>query len=111
VDNGAKIVVMSLGLHRYSPYLQDIVDYAERNGVLLVAAAGNEGNNVKYPAAYPTVLAVGGIGLSKSIIQESNYGPELDLVASWEVYSTALGGGYKSNYGTSMAAPQVAAVA
>lgn len=111
VDNGAKIVVMSLGLHRYSPYMQDIVNYAEENGVLLVAAAGNEGSDVKYPAAYPTVLAVGGIGSNRSTINESNYGPEIDLVAPWEVYTTALGGGYEVNYGTSMAAPQVAAVA
>jgi len=111
VDNGAKIVVMSLGLHRYSPYLEDVVKYAEQHGVLLVAAAGNEGNDIKYPAAYKTVLAVGGIGSNGSIVQESNYGPELDLVAPWEVYTTALDGKYQSNYGTSMAAPQVAAVA
>jgi len=111
VDNGAKIVVMSLGLHRYSPYMQDIVNYAEEHGVLLVAAAGNEGNDIKYPAAYKTVLAVGGIGSSGAIVQESNYGPELDLVAPWEVYTTALDGKYQVNYGTSMAAPQVAAVA
>jgi len=111
IDNGAKIVVMSLGLHRYTPYLQEIVDYAEQKGVLLVAAAGNEGNDIKYPAAYKTVLAVGGIGANSAIVQESNHGPELDLVAPWEVYTTALGGKYQVNYGTSMAAPQVAAVA
>ncbi len=111
VDNGAKVVVMSLGLHRYSPYLQDVVNYAEQHDVLLVAAAGNEGNDIKYPAAYKTVLAVGGIGSGGSIVQESNYGPELDLVAPWEVYTTALDGKYVANYGTSMAAPQVAAVA
>jgi len=111
VDHDAKIVVMSLGLHRYSPYLQDIVRYAEANDVLLVAAAGNEGSDVKYPAAYPTVVAVGGIGTNGAIVHESNYGPEIDLVAPWEVYTTALDGKYQTNTGTSMAAPQVAAVA
>ena len=67
VRKGAKIVVLSVGLHRQSPYMQDIVQYAENQGVLLVAAAGNDGvtngekANVKYPAAYPTVIGVGGV--------------------------------------------------
>jgi subtilisin family serine protease len=111
VDHGAKIVVLSLGLYKYSNYLQEIVDYAERKGVLLVAASGNDGQAVKYPAAYPTVLAVGGVDTQKNIEPNSNRGPELDVVAPWRVYTTALGGGYNYNEGTSMAAPQAAAVA
>lgn len=111
VDNDARIIVMSLGLRRYSPYLEDIVRYAEKNDVLLVAATGNEGSDVKYPAAFSTVVAVGGIGTGGSMIHESNYGPEIDLVAPWEVYTTAMNGKYQVNYGTSMAAPQVAAAA
>lgn len=111
VDNGAKIVVLSLGLYKYSNYLYDIVSYAESKGVLLVAASGNDGQAVKYPAAYPTVLAVGGIGPDKGVEADSNRGPELDIVAPWRVFTTTLGGGYDYNEGTSMAAPQVAAVA
>jgi hypothetical protein len=111
VDNGAKIVVLSLGLYKYSNYLQEIVDYAESKGVLLVAASGNDGEAVKYPAAYPTVLAVGGVDEQKRTEPDSNRGPEIDLVAPWRVYTTALGGGYDYNEGTSMAAPQAAAVA
>ena len=61
VDHGAKIVVLSLGLNKYSDYLAGIVQYAEDHNVLLVAAVGNESTSVKYPAAYPTVLAVGGV--------------------------------------------------
>ncbi|MFD0590622.1 S8 family serine peptidase [Paenibacillus sp. GCM10027627] len=117
VRSGAKIVVMSVGLYRYSPYMQDIVQYAENKGVLLVAAAGNDGASlgnkaaVKYPAAYPTVLAVGGLQAGGSPHRSSNPGPELDLMAPWNVYTTALGGGYKQEEGTSMSAPQVAAAA
>ncbi|GIP40955.1 hypothetical protein J31TS4_42350 [Paenibacillus sp. J31TS4] len=111
VDNGAKIVVLSLGLNKPSEYMRSIVRYAEEKGVLLVAASGNEGNAVKYPAAYPTVLAVGGATRDNLADKRSNYGPELDLVAPWDVYTTLPEGDYGTREGTSMAAPQVAAVA
>ncbi|WP_364151782.1 S8 family peptidase [Paenibacillus sp. LPE1-1-1.1] len=117
VRSGAKIIVLSVGLHRYSPYMLDIVKYAESKNVLLVAAAGNDGvalgerAAVKYPAAYPTVLAVGGVKTDNTVDARSNRGTELDLVAPWTVYTTALGGQYKKEEGTSMAAPQAAAAA
>ncbi|WP_409343744.1 S8 family serine peptidase [Paenibacillus sp. MBLB4367] len=110
VDHGAKIVVLSLGINKYSSYMSAIIDYAEERGVLLVAAAGNEGNAVRYPAAYPTVLAVGGVGKDNKPEALSNFGPELDIVAPWDVFTTAIRGTYTEKNGTSLAAPQVAAV-
>lgn len=112
VDNGAKIVVLSVGLLRNDSYLQEIVQYAEDHDVLLVAASGNdEGRIIRYPAAYPTVMAVGGVRENRSVEERSNYGPELDIVAPWSVFTTAMGGKYEYRDGTSMAAPQVAAAA
>lgn len=111
VDHGAKIVVLSLGLNKYSAYLSDIVKYAEERDVLLVAATGNEGNRVKYPAAYPTVLAVGGVNEDGRVDARSNTGLEVDIAAPWNVFTTGLGGTYENKDGTSMAAPQVAAAA
>jgi hypothetical protein len=111
VDHGAKIVVLSLGLNKYSNYMNDVVRYAEEQDVLLVAATGNEGNRVKYPAAYSTVLAVGGMSPERTADARSNIGTEIDLVAPWDVFTTARGGTYEYKDGTSMAAPQVAAVA
>ncbi|WP_258171045.1 S8 family serine peptidase [Paenibacillus sp. R14(2021)] len=117
VDHGARILVLSVGLYRYSPYLKDIAMYAESKGALLVAASGNDGQllgakaKVKYPAAYPTVLAISGADADGKPEPRSNTGPEIDLAAPWGVYTTALGGGYTYEEGTSMAAPQAAAAA
>ncbi|CDN42944.1 S8 family serine peptidase [Paenibacillus sp. P22] len=117
ISEGARIVVLSVGLYHSSPYMRDIAALAEQKGVLLVAAAGNDGRRfgsraaVKYPAAYPTVLAVGGVGPDGLPDSRSNQGPELDIAAPWKVYTTAAGGGYHYVEGTSMAAPQAAAAA
>ncbi|MFD2748496.1 S8 family serine peptidase [Paenibacillus yanchengensis] len=117
VRGGADIVVLSVGLYEHSPYMEDIANYAEGQGVLLIAAAGNDGQQlggriaVKYPAAYPTVLAVGGATTDNKADLRTNSGPELDLIAPWKVYTTKLGGGYHYDEGTSLAAPQVAAAA
>lgn len=111
VHNGARIVVLSLGLNKRSAYMEQIVAEAELAGVLLVAASGNEGDAVKYPAAYDTVLAVGGVGSDNLRDPLSNYGPELDIVAPWVVFTTVKGGAYDYRDGTSMAAPQAAAAA
>ncbi|RXZ83443.1 peptidase S8 [Paenibacillaceae bacterium] len=117
VKHGAKIVVLAVGLYRESPYMRDIVKYAESNGVLLVAATGNDGEKygskiaVKYPAGYPTVLAVAGASSDNKPVKRSNSGSEVDIAAAWTVYTTKLGGGYGREEGTSMAAPQAAAAA
>jgi hypothetical protein len=63
VDHGADVVNMSLSFGSGffpSRYLQDAVDHASAHGVVLVAAAGNQGGNaVSYPAAFREVIAVG----------------------------------------------------
>ncbi|WP_433300754.1 S8 family serine peptidase [Actinoplanes sp. CA-030573] len=58
--NGARIINLSLGGPDYGQVLADAIAFANRNGVLVVAAAGNENTSAKsYPAALPDVLAVG----------------------------------------------------
>ncbi len=63
VDHGADVVNMSLSFppsYFPSSYLQDAIDHADANGVVLVAAAGNQGaERVTYPAAFREVIAVG----------------------------------------------------
>ena len=58
-DSGAKIISMSFGGYGDSQLMHDAVKYAYDAGVLLVAAAGNDGSNSRsYPAAYDEVIAV-----------------------------------------------------
>jgi subtilisin family serine protease len=112
VDQGARVIVQSLGVNFYGPHMEEAVRYAERNGVVVIAATGNDGDRIKYPAAYPSVIAVGAVNKNNEYTFYSNFGPEIDVVAPGDgIFTTFLGGEYDYNSGTSMAAPQVAALA
>lgn len=111
INRGAKIVLMSSESVEYSKALDEAVQKAEAKGVVLVAAAGNEQKRVAYPAAYPTVIAVGAVNQSNQPYY-SNSGPELKLMAPGRnIYTTKMGGRYGLMRGTSAAAPQVAGAA
>jgi len=129
VDNGAQIVNMSFG-KGYSPAKASVdsaVRYAEAKGVLLVHAAGNDGENNDETPSYPTPLLNGGMratnwievgasswkALASLPAEFSNYGREqVDLFAPGvDILSTVPGGGLKRESGTSMAAPVVSGVA
>jgi uncharacterized repeat protein (TIGR01451 family) len=108
VDNGAKVINLSLGGAPASATLRLAIDYAIDHGSLVVASAGNEGGAVWYPAAYSPVLAVAATDASDQRASFSNYGPEIDLAAPGSgIYSTWNFGNYLSKSGTSMAAPHV----
>ena len=54
-----QIINISSGITAEDERLKKAVDYAEEQGVLVVSACGNSGNEVYYPAAYDTVIGVG----------------------------------------------------
>ena len=112
-DNGAKIINLSLGGAATSPTLCRAAAYAHQKGALLVAAAGNAGAAVLYPAACDGVLAVAATDRADQRASFSNYGPEVDLAAPGvDIYSTwPWLDGYFTKSGTSMAAPHVSGVA
>jgi subtilisin family serine protease len=57
------IISMSLGGPEPSPILEDAIDYAIENGVIVVASAGNEGEyGMGWPGAYSQVISVGACG-------------------------------------------------
>lgn len=112
LDRGAKVILMSVSSLSYSKALEDAVRRAEAKGAVLIAASGNEGNRVAYPAAYPTVIAVGAVHPNHEPLYQSNFGPELKIVAPGRsIYTTRMGGRYGAISGTSAAAPQVAGAA
>ncbi len=113
---GAAIVNLSLGGPSGSQTLEDAVNYAYNNGVLVVAAAGNAGTSTPYyPAAYSNVIAVVATTSTDSRWGLSNYGSWIDMAAPGSsIYSTDWTGGagaYTSRSGTSQASPHVCAVA
>lgn len=113
VDNGARVINLSLGDPLPTPAIEQALNYAADHGVMVVAASGNAGiYGVYYPARYENALAVGAVTADSQRAYFSSFGPELDLVAPGvAIYSTIPGGGYSYRSGTSMATPHISAVA
>ncbi|MCZ7569168.1 MAG: S8 family serine peptidase [Ardenticatenaceae bacterium] len=135
VDQGDRIINLSLGGTADSSTLRDAVNYAYGKGALIVAAAGNsalEGNPTFYPAAYDHVLAVAAVRDTSEHARYSETGPYIDIAAPggdpdgetdpaashwiWSTYPRNKGFGlpaigYMAVAGTSQAAPHVSGVA
>jgi thermitase len=112
-DHGAKVLSLSLGGTNGSAALADAVNYAWSRNVVICAAAGN-GNttNASYPAYYTNCIAVASSQSNDTRSSFSSYGSWVDVAAPGQsIYSTYLGGGYRTLSGTSMATPAVAGLA
>jgi serine protease len=135
-DNGADVINMSLGTSAPATFLtalQDAVQYAASQGVVIVASAGNAaGATPEYPAGYPEVIAVGATEYGGQMTSYSNRGVEVCAPGGTDAGTDANGDGYPDmilqntfdpntravcdmSYwffaGTSMASPHVAALA
>ncbi len=130
VDNGAKVINMSFGkgFSNHSDWVRDAIAYAAKKNVLIVAAAGNDGNNSDQIENYPNdqigtgeevsdaFLRVGATtsDYSSSLVAGfSNYGKSsVDVFApGTEIYSSCPKNKYDFAQGTSMASPLVAGIA
>ena len=100
---GSKIVSMSLGGSFSSRTEQSAFDQAWSEGVLSIAAAGNDGNNRKsYPASYTSVVSVAAIDSNKTVASFSQYNAEVDIAAPGvSVLSTVPWKGASVSVGTS----------
>lgn len=112
VENGVDVINMSLGTRGQSSLMEDAVNNATEQGVIVCAAAGNNANYAKNytPANIKNCITVGAIDENDSKPLWSNFGDEVDIYAPGSlIYSSYNDGGYKSLSGTSMATPFVAA--
>lgn len=113
VDNGADIINLSLAGSTSSAILEAAVAYAVDSGVVVIAAAGNSGvEGAFFPAAYPSVIAVGSIDpVTYERSRFSNFGADIDVWAPGrDILTTNTAGGYEFVSGTSFAAPIVAGI-
>jgi len=109
------IINMSLGADRGNIFLKWACNLAYRDGLLLIAAAGN-GGSVIYPAAYARVIAVSATDSNDTLASFSSTGSEVELAAPGvNINSTLPGNSYSGDdekwSGTSMASPHVAGTA
>ena len=132
--HGADVINLSLGCDGCSSsILDEAIEQAAADGIVIVAASGNSSSHtVSYPASHPDVIAVGATGYSDAKAPYSNTGNALDLVAPGGDLNQDANGdgfgdgvlqetfvvegvdkvfGYYFSDGTSMAAPHVAAAA
>ena len=112
VASGARVVNLSMSGADEAPVLRNAIRTATRRGVVIVAAAGNDGSAAKsFPAADPNVLGVAATTSSDTVFDWSNRGPWVTIAAPGETSTTLRGGGYTTFVGTSAASPAVAAAA
>lgn len=109
-DNGAAVINLSVGLTRHTFVLQDEILRARDRGVILVAAAGNLGqeNPAYYPAMAPQVLSIAALDSVDVKADFSNWHHSVDISAPGiGIRGPYLDGGYALGAGTSFSAPFV----
>jgi hypothetical protein len=121
LDMNAAVINMSLGSYSYSQTMFNAVQNAVNTGVMVVAAAGNDGKDVltspTFPCSYANVVCVASTNRYDSLAENSNYqsghpqnSPIIINIAApgVQILSTVPGRQYNFKSGTSMASPQVA---
>ena len=95
VNNGAKVINMSLGGAGSSTAEKNSLQAAADAGVLLIAASGNDGDaTLSYPASYDAVMAVGALDQGRQHAEFSQYTPQVEISAPGEaILSTVAGDG------------------
>lgn len=117
IRNQVDVINMSFGSSQKSQTMANLILAGSQQGILMVAAAGNENNAVaSYPASLPNVISVGATTASDRKASFSSYGANLDIMAPGTFIKTtshtpALDSNYETVQGTSAASPMVAGLA
>lgn len=111
IANNMDVINMSFCGREYSQLLHESIIRAANQGIIVVAASGNNGQGAEtetYPALFPEVVSVGSVNEQFYRSDFSSTGVQLDLMAPGEnIYTTGLSNSYVYKSGTSMAAPYV----
>ena len=112
VDAGAQLINISLGGNGRSSLVENALDYAKQAGVVVVAPAGNSGTEgVMYPAASPSVVAVGAVYAKNQPMAFSTTGKQVAVAApGYQVNAAYPGNRMAAVSGTSPAAPVITGV-
>jgi subtilisin family serine protease len=133
IDNGMDVISMSLAMAQPSAALAEVVGAAIQRGIICVAAAGNDGSAVRYPAMIEGVIAVSAIGHLTTFPADSGHalrvstlanpetglffsnfssvGPEIGFCSPGVAVISTVPQGYAAWDGTSVACPFVAGAA
>ncbi|MBI3670669.1 MAG: S8 family serine peptidase [Acidobacteria bacterium] len=109
-DHGAKVINMSFSLPQFSDELMRAINYANRNGVICIAAVGNESKpDLVYPAALGNVAGIASTSLTDQRSAFSNYGADLVTVGApgEALVTTYPGRHYAQVWGTSFSSALV----
>lgn len=112
------VINMSITCPSNSEMLQEAINYANDNNVIIIAAAGNEGRDSElgtrylYPAACENVIGVGSVNDDFSVSAFSQKNDYVDIAAAGNnIMSVNYEGKYSTTSGTSFASPVVAGFA
>jgi hypothetical protein len=113
VKNGSKVISMSFSFSPSSNEMARAINYANSKGLICVASAGNDGEDVVvYPAGLKDVMGVASTSDYGTRSTFSNYGPDVWVAAPGEgIVSTYPYGTYSAGWGTSFSAPFVSGTA
>ncbi len=112
IANGARVLNLSLAGPR-DPLMEKAVAAAAAKGVIMVAAAGNNGDKAPpaYPAAYQDVIAVTAIDARDQLYTRANHGRYIAIAAPGvDILAPARGKGHDLQSGTSFAAAHVSGI-
>jgi hypothetical protein len=123
------VISLSLSVTDASAVLEGVIRDAYDRGITCIAAVGNDASYVSYPAAFPTVIAVGAIGRFGTFPEDSahqlrigryrdyrgglfsanfsNFGPEVQVCAPGVAILSTVPTGHAAWDGTSLACPLI----